>query len=394
MLSLDEPLDLKISSSCDRASRTSICAPLQIARTRVLRPICSSDTDSDRVDSPTSTPDLSVCSSSPSSPQNSSSSCSPPPLDRDSEIITYQHGGASSPPSLPPGFQMYLPYSRGLHPSRSRPAARPWEGLDPSEPVEEQLMCRWFRCHLLFERLQDLVDHVTECHVKVERSSGYRCRWEECTRKGRGFNARYKMMIHIRTHTNEKPHQCSTCSKSFSRLENLKIHTRSHTGEKPYVCPYEGCGKRYSNSSDRFKHTRTHYEDRPYCCKMTGCPKRYTDPSSLRKHIKAHGHQAVSPGPERHMAGAEPSSPLSTPLLPGAALALLHTHAAAASPLDLSMHVRPAGGHGRGRTTLLHPVLLPTLRHRAVKDGDDNEEGGEINARFTAPSWVFLSHWA
>ncbi|XP_061627881.1 zinc finger protein GLIS2-like isoform X1 [Phyllopteryx taeniolatus] len=203
--------------------------------------------------------------------------------------------------------------------------------VSPEPSLDAQLACRWIKCHLLFESLQDLVDHINDAHVKPEKDSGYCCKWQGCARNGRGFNARYKMLIHIRTHTNEKPHHCPTCSKSFSRLENLKIHTRSHTGEKPYICPYEGCSKRYSNSSDRFKHTRTHYVDKPYCCKMAGCLKRYTDPSSLRKHIKAHGHfvsqeqgAAPKPGPLGDRSTADLSSGGGAAIIhPGAAAALL-----------------------------------------------------------------------
>ncbi|XP_078682815.1 uncharacterized protein LOC144917087 isoform X3 [Branchiostoma floridae x Branchiostoma belcheri] len=160
--------------------------------------------------------------------------------------------------------------------------------------LQDEFECKWQKvkstCGKKFKRLDDLVNHVNDLHIRPEKEVEYCCRWEGCARRGKGFNARYKMLIHVRTHTNEKPHRCPRCNKCFSRLENLKIHNRSHTGEKPYVCPVEGCNKRYSNSSDRFKHTRTHYVEKPYYCKMAGCNKRYTDPSSLRKHIKSHGH--------------------------------------------------------------------------------------------------------
>ncbi|XP_034951912.1 zinc finger protein GLI2-like isoform X2 [Chelonus insularis] len=153
-----------------------------------------------------------------------------------------------------------------------------------------QLKCRWLNCGRWFASLEQLAGHVSRLHAAPGPRNLFYCGWEGCARGERGFNARYKMLVHVRTHTNEKPHHCFQCDKSFSRAENLKIHARSHTGERPYVCPVEGCNKAYSNSSDRFKHTRTHAVDKPYCCKVPGCPKRYTDPSSLRKHVKTYRH--------------------------------------------------------------------------------------------------------
>lgn len=88
----------------------------------------------------------------------------------------------------------------------------------------------------IFESLEKLANHVSIAHSSVGHNNLYYCKWEGCQRSERGFNARYKMLVHCRTHTKEKPHFCSFegCKKAFSRAENLKIHYRSHTNERPY----------------------------------------------------------------------------------------------------------------------------------------------------------------
>ncbi|KAG8227966.1 hypothetical protein J437_LFUL007517 [Ladona fulva] len=181
--------------------------------------------------------------------------------------------------------------------------------VETRETTDGEFSCRWGTCTESFSHVDLLASHVTCVHATSGEGGLFFCGWRGCSRGKRGFNARYKMLIHVRTHTNEKPHRCPRCDKSFSRAENLKIHARSHTGERPYVCPVPGCGKAYSNSSDRFKHTRTHSVERPYACRVPGCSKRYTDPSSLRKHVKTYAHYH-RPGTEENNNAAPSDSQL------------------------------------------------------------------------------------
>ncbi|XP_057403694.1 zinc finger protein GLIS3 isoform X1 [Balaenoptera acutorostrata] len=158
------------------------------------------------------------------------------------------------------------------------------------EDVGGKHCCRWIDCSALYDQQEELVRHIEKVHIDQRKGEDFTCFWAGCPRRYKPFNARYKLLIHMRVHSGEKPNKCSFegCKKAFSRLENLKIHLRSHTGEKPYLCQHPGCQKAFSNSSDRAKHQRTHLDTKPYACQIPGCTKRYTDPSSLRKHVKAH----------------------------------------------------------------------------------------------------------
>ncbi|NWJ08528.1 GLIS1 protein, partial [Crypturellus undulatus] len=196
---------------------------------------------------------------------------------------------------LPPPYHLHQQLSQApgtlphLHPAVSPKSLQPGEG-DEQDLSGGKQVCRWIDCSAAYDQQDELVRHIEKTHIDQRKGEDFTCFWAGCVRRYKPFNARYKLLIHMRVHSGEKPNKCmfEGCNKAFSRLENLKIHLRSHTGEKPYLCQHPGCQKAFSNSSDRAKHQRTHLDTKPYACQIPGCSKRYTDPSSLRKHVKAH----------------------------------------------------------------------------------------------------------
>nr|XP_023869089.1 zinc finger protein GLIS3-like isoform X2 [Salvelinus alpinus] len=193
-------------------------------------------------------------------------------------------GPVSQPPPAPPGHGTSLvPHPLSLFPMQE-------EEEGELEDYSGGHCCRWVDCSAVYDQKKELVRHIEKRHVDQRKGEDFTCFWAVCPRRFKPFNARYKLLIHMRVHSGEKPNKCTFegCQKAFSRLENMKIHLRSHTGEKPYICQHPGCHKAFSNSSDRAKHQRTHLDTKPYACQIPGCVKRYTDPSSLRKHIKSH----------------------------------------------------------------------------------------------------------
>ncbi|KAM6951288.1 uncharacterized protein FYW47_014817 [Aplochiton taeniatus] len=137
-------------------------------------------------------------------------------------------------------------------------------------------------CGMICGNQLDLRAHLGRCiqAVKGIQSELHRFSCEVC---GKSYRVRGQLVVHMRSHTGERPFLCTVCGKRFPGRRYLREHLIRHTNEKRYQCHV--CNKRFHVKNELNTHMKHHSEDR-YRCEI--CSRVYKLSKQLTSHMKEH----------------------------------------------------------------------------------------------------------
>uniref|UniRef100_A0ACB8F587 Uncharacterized protein n=1 Tax=Sphaerodactylus townsendi TaxID=933632 RepID=A0ACB8F587_9SAUR len=129
---------------------------------------------------------------------------------------------------LPPPYHLHQQRSQAhgtlshLHASMSPKSLQMSEG-DEHETSNGKQACRWIDCSAAYDQQDELVRHIEKTHIDQRKGEDFTCFWAGCVRRYKPFNARYKLLIHMRVHSGEKPNKCMYPGEQKGLLKGKNI---------------------------------------------------------------------------------------------------------------------------------------------------------------------------
>lgn len=94
----------------------------------------------------------------------------------------------------------------------------------PDSAVEQQdQQCHWIDCSATYSSQEELVRHIEKTHIDQRKGEEFACFWAGCVRRRKPFNARYKLLIHMRVHSGEKPNKCMVRSMKTKNNQSVAL---------------------------------------------------------------------------------------------------------------------------------------------------------------------------